>query len=117
MFWKKKTAGAAAPERRPDLKAIEEIFAASDFACVYCQGDVRRETVLAVRRITTFFAMWPGADGKPNTLSLDDEATNEWTGRYVCTGCALNRDIPGLDKEKLRSLLAGLQSAESSATH
>ncbi len=43
MFWKKKTTGAATPERRPNLKAIEEIFAASDFACVYCQSDVRRE--------------------------------------------------------------------------
>jgi hypothetical protein len=116
MFWRKKTNEAAVSGSRLAVPAAEPTN--TEFECVFCQGDVRSETVLAVRRITSFFAMWrAGADGKPETLPLDDAKHDLWTGRYICTACALNRDIPGLDKEKLRSLLAGLQSAKSSATH
>jgi hypothetical protein len=110
MFWKRKTSRAVVSEDRPtQVPAAEPTN--NDFACVYCQSDVRRETVLAVRRLTTFFAMWPSANGKPATLGLDDQQNDQWTGRYICTSCALNRDIPGLDKDKLRSLLTGLQNA------
>lgn len=90
----------------------------SAFECAYCKSDVRRETVLVVRQISTNFAMFPGLNGKPETFSLDKENEDDpWKGRNICTNCALNRDVPGLDREKLRSLLAGLQASRNSVTN
>jgi hypothetical protein len=84
------------------------------FECFYCKSDVRRETVLVVRQISTNFAMFPGLNGKPETFSLDKENEDDpWKGLNICLNCALTCDVPGLDKEKLRSLLAGLAARNS----
>ncbi len=120
MFWKKKAKEAVASEGRLDSSATSTHFARMDslFACRFCAADSRKELILAVRNVETFYAMWPDQDGKVASLPLDDETDlRTCEGRFICTSCALSRDIPGLDKEKLRSLLAGLQSAKSSATH
>jgi hypothetical protein len=85
------------------------------FECAYCKSDVRRENVLIVRQITTTSAIFPGSDGKPQSFLLDVE-DERVKPRNICLNCALTCDVPGLDKEKLRSLLTGLQASRNSGT-
>ena len=106
LFWRKK--GAATPGR---LDSNQAPRAAGPFGCSHCHGDVRRETLLTIRHTEGFYALFPDVDGKPRTAILDDDNDSRTAeGRFVCTACALGRQIPGLDREKLKKLIEGLKT-------